>query len=174
MKTSRSNYLSVVSAVLFVSATFFFPAADAFALSPEEWQNQINARDYYDLIPDGEIAIVNDCGFTNGTSYKVLFGALHGVRVSGPNMPYFKGNNFVVTLGWGENGYTGPWGYEVFVEPRPQTFFVIIVGKTESIRPIWFMTWHKITGEEFEKYCGNYVPFKGRDMESTFKEIPYP
>lgn len=147
-----------------------FTAESVSAISPDEWQNQINRLDYYDVIPDGEVAIVNDCGFTDGATYKILFGALHGVRVTGPNMPHFKGNNFVIVLGAGENGYTGPWGYEVFVEPRSRTFFAIIVGKTESIRPIWFMKWYMISAKEFEKFCGKYVPYQAIDTEKTWDD----
>lgn len=158
-----------VLATILCTAMIIFTTANASAvISADVWQEITNRLGYYDKIPTGEVAILNNCGFSNGTDYLVLFGAVHGVRVTGPNMPHFKGNNFVIVLGDGENGYTGEWGSEIFTDPRPGTFFVVIVGKTESIRPIWFMTWYKISGEEFEKYCGSHVPFKGRDIEKTW------
>ena len=125
--TNRTRY--TVFATMLLAMVIVFIAADVFAISPDEWQNRVNGFGYYDLTPSGEIAIVNDCmitDVTNGVTYKILFGALHGIRVSGPDMPHFKGNNFVIALGAGENGHSGPWGYEVFVEPRPKTFFAII------------------------------------------------
>ncbi|MBI2046088.1 MAG: hypothetical protein HYT28_01525 [Parcubacteria group bacterium] len=175
MKTNRSSFLSVI--FLCAAMIVFTAASNASAITPDEWQELINRLEYFDLIPDGEVAVLNDCGVRT-EKYKILFGALHGVRVSGPNMPRFdenlpdkpriRGNNFVVTLGAGENGYTGPWGYEIFTIPRDDTLFAIILGKMESVRPIWFLRWYPISAKEFKKFCGNYVPYDPLGIGKTW------
>jgi len=173
MKTKyRSSYLSGSVLILCFSAMVLFTATNANAITPDKdndkdnyqkitpdnYQKLLNSLQYFDIIPSGEAAILNDCDMKT-EEYKILFGAVHGVRASFPNMPEFKGNKFIIILGYGKNGYAGPWGYEIFTEPRADRFFTITIGKTESVRPVWFMVWHYISAEEFAFHCKDYVPY---------------
>ena len=142
-----------------------FIAAPVFGITPptpDEWQKEVNYYGNYALTPNGGLAILIDCGFItemDNLQYRILFGTVHGTGNSAPNMPYYPGNNFVIHLGYGENGYTGPWGYEVFVEPNPGTYFTVLVGVTTKKSQIFFLKWNHLPAEEFKRYCGNSVPF---------------
>jgi hypothetical protein len=135
-----------------------FTAASANAITPDEWRKLINDSENFDVIPNGEVAVLTDCDVKTD-KYRILFGAFHGVRFSGPNMLEVKGNKFVIILGAGENGYTGMWGYEIFTEPRVNTFFATTLRLDESVRPIWFMKRYQISAKKFAEQCSNYVPY---------------
>jgi len=158
-------------AILIMTAMIFI-AAPVSAITPDKWQERINSSGNYESIPSGELAILNDCGFTtkiDNLEYKILFGAVHGVRISAPNLPHYPGNNFVIHLGYGENGYTGPWGYEVFVEPRPRTFFTVVIGRIK-MNSVWFLQWNQISAEEFKKHCEEKVPYQIGGEYNTYSE----